>query len=165
VNGERPAQDLRPDDIISAGVLLAVLEPTARGDALRLAAELEGVDGSACLLGPVGEILYVNSAWDRFAAANGGAPGAQGAALLGKRYASFLTGLEARSFFDGVWLRVVAGQPVAYRAGCDSAEARREISTTFTPVRLGLSFGAIVVHSVAGVSRRPHAPAEAAWTP
>jgi hypothetical protein len=151
---------------VSAGPLLAALEPSARGDALRLAAELEAAGGSACLLGPQGEILYVNDGWDRFALENDGGPGARGEQLLGKRYASFVNGLEARSFFEGLWLRVVAGQPVAYRADCNSAQARRELSTSFTPVRLGTSFGAVVVHSILEVdaSRRPQPSGEPAWT-
>jgi hypothetical protein len=142
---------------VSAGPLLATLEPSARGDALRLAAELEAAGGSACLLGPQGEILYVNDGWDRFATENDGGAGVGvgGEHLLGKRYASFVNGLEARSFFEGLWLRVVAGQPVAYRADLDSKASRREISTSFTPVRLGTGFGAVVVHSILMGLERP----------
>lgn len=155
---------------MSAGPLLSALEPDARAEALRLARELDAVAGSACLLGPGGEILYVNDGWDRFARENGGAPGALGEHLLGKRYASYVGGREPRSFFEGLWLRVVGGQPVSYRAGCDSDVARRTMSTSFTPVRFGSSFGAIVVHVIEDVDAAPalhgaaDAHAEASWT-
>ncbi len=155
---------------MSAGPLLSALEPDARADALRFADELDGVAGSACLLGPGGEILYVNDGWDRFARENGGAPGALGEHLLGKRYAAYVGGREPRSFFEGLWLRVVGGQPVSYRAECDSDVARRTIFTSFTPVRLGASFGALVVHQVEvtqpapSMHGMPDARGEASWT-
>ncbi|MFO0585279.1 MAG: hypothetical protein U0229_23615 [Anaeromyxobacter sp.] len=155
---------------MSAGPLLSALEPDARADALRFADELDALAGSACLLGPGGEILYVNDGWDRFAHENGGAPGALGEHLLGKRYASYVGGREPRSFFEGLWLRVVGGQPVSYRAECDSARERRKLFTSFTPVRLGASFGALVVHELAVEEPAPPlheasgAPREASWT-
>ncbi|MFT3917703.1 MAG: hypothetical protein QM704_27560 [Anaeromyxobacteraceae bacterium] len=155
---------------MSAGPLLSVLEPDARADALRFAEALEALPGSACLLGPGGEILYVNDGWDRFARENGGAPGALGEHLLGKRYASYVGGREPRSFFEGLWLRVVGGQPVSYRDGCDSALVHRKVFTSFTPVRLGASFGALVVHALDGADVAPPlrepsgARPEASWT-
>lgn len=133
---------------MSAGPLLAAVEPSAHADVLRAADALAGVPGAGCLLGPDGEILFVNDGWDRFALRNGGAPGALGARLLGKRYGTFIEGLEARAFFDGVWLQVLCGQPVAYRAACDSAEVARAVASSFSPVRLGTRYGALVTHLV-----------------
>lgn len=111
------------------------------------AAQLEAEQASACLLGEHGEILAVNGAWDRFARDNGGSPGCLGRELVGQTYFNFIEGLGPRSFFEGVWLRVLAGLPVRVDGDCSSPGQPRDLSSQFLPVRLGNVRGAAILHS------------------
>lgn len=113
-----------------------------------LLARLEAEPNSACVLGEGGEILAVNAAWDRFAAENGGAPGCIGATVIGKTYFNFIDGGPPRAYFEGAWLRVLAGRAVTVRSECSSAEVVRQLSSLFLPVRIAGVPGAAVIHSV-----------------
>lgn len=109
---------------------------------------LQAEPHSACLLGRGGEILFVNAAWNRFAAENGGAPGCLGERVVGKTYFNFIDGAAPRAFFEGVWLRVLAGRSVTLRSECSTPTVVRELSSLFLPVTLGGDPGAAVIHSV-----------------
>lgn len=124
-----------------------------RDDLGRLRLALATEPSPACLLGPGGEILAVNEAWDRFARENGGAPGCLGAQLLGKTYFNYIDGTGPRAYYEGLWLKVLAGAEVTVQSECSSAAVIRELRSCFTPISLGGDRGACVVHTV--VAQRP----------
>jgi hypothetical protein len=109
---------------------------------------LEAEPHSACVLGRGGVILHVNAAWDRFALENGGAPDCLGERIVGKTYFNFIDGAAPRAFFEGAWLRVLAGCPVTLRSECSTATVSRELSTRLLPVTVGRDPGAAVIHAV-----------------
>jgi hypothetical protein len=113
-----------------------------------LVARLEAEPHSACLLGRGGVILFVNAAWDRFAVENGGAPGCLGERIIGKTYFNFIDGAAPRAFFEGAWLRVLAGRPVTLRSECSTGTVSRELSTRLLPITVGRDPGAAVIHEV-----------------
>ena len=89
---------------------------------------------AACLIGLDGRIVYCNPAWDAFARANGGDPGALGAVVTGMPWRTFVRGEEvakALSTFLEVALR---GEATSFMSECNSDEVGRVIRNRFEPV-------------------------------
>ena len=102
---------------------------------------LDGEAGSACLLDPVGVILWVNRAWDRFAQENGGAPGALGASVVGSPFLDHICAGEVRSQHAAALARarsLIAPAPVGgvvLVGECNSDRVARLMASRFEPLR------------------------------
>ncbi|HVP67099.1 MAG TPA: hypothetical protein VMT17_07530 [Anaeromyxobacteraceae bacterium] len=116
-----------------------------------VAEALDAEPGSACLLDAAGSILWVNQAWDRFAAANGGAPRALGAAVVGTPFLDHVAAGETRAWHAEALDRARALSAPAPVGGvvlvgeCNSEGQARLMASRFEPLRtpsgelLGLS--------------------------
>jgi len=105
-----------------------------------LAEVLDEESGSACLLDPGGSILWVNRAWDRFAAANDGAPQALGASVVGTPFLDHIAGSEVQTYCAAALAhakRLVDPPPlggVVLVGECNSDRLARLMTSRFTPV-------------------------------
>lgn len=90
---------------------------------------------SACLLDTAGRILFCNEAWDRFAVANGGAPGALAGAVVGRLWSSCLVGTVVVQEFSTVLGRALAGDALSVATECNTADVGRILMCQFQPVQ------------------------------
>ncbi|HUL59485.1 MAG TPA: hypothetical protein VLU43_09435 [Anaeromyxobacteraceae bacterium] len=119
---------------------------------------LAGERDPACLLDASGTILFVNDAWDRYAAAHGGGGRSDGVALVGTRWLDHVAGEVPRSVHQGALARALAAEapPVALTSEANDPERARLVTTVLRPIRSGPgrpAAGVAVVHRV--VRERP----------
>jgi hypothetical protein len=102
----------------------------------------------ACLLDSQGVIRYVNAAWDDFARANGGAPDALGASVLGTRWLDHVAGEDVRAHHAGLLEAALRGEgtgAISTLGECNSAETIRLVVTKLERVVAPALAGAIGV--------------------
>lgn len=126
----------------------------------------------ACLVDLAGTVLFVNDAWERFAAENGDAGACSAARLVGTRVVDHLAGDEARGAFAALLERAAqrplrGGRPrVVQTAECNGPDVARLVATQAVPVLspTGAPVAVALVHRV--VRRLPieevHAPVDGA---
>jgi PAS fold len=112
----------------------------------------------ACLLDTRGTVVFVNEAWDRHAAANGGAPRCLGASLIGTSWLDHIAGDEVKEHHARLLeraLRPAARPPaVVHVAESNTPTTAALVSTRLAPVLdRGEPLAVSVVHSV--VRERP----------
>jgi len=121
-----------------------------------VAAALETEAGSACIVDPDGVVVWVNAAWDRFAEANGGAPGALGSAVVGTRFVDHLAGGEVRSHHLAAFAHALRMDDPSPPGGlvmvgeCNSPSTARLVTSCFAPLRTpkGELLGVSAVYTV-----------------
>ncbi len=98
------------------------------------------------------EIVFVNDAWDAFAAANGGDEIGRDR-ILGRSLWHSIADAETRQFFHDILAQVRAGQTVRFAYRCDSPDCRRQMDMQVMPDDAGL-----VVFRSRTTSESPRAP-------
>jgi hypothetical protein len=102
-------------------------------------------DTSFALSEPL-DIIYCNSAWDRFAQENGGSQEMQGRSVISKNLLDFVTP-ELRGFYSSLFARARAiGQPVDHDYECSTASAFRLYRMRVYPLAPGHGF--VVLNSL-----------------
>lgn len=94
------------------------------------ARDFEASQSSIAVIDGLGEILWVNTAWRRFAADNGGHPGAH-------EHGSYFDGitLPLRDFYRGVFTdTLVKGTAYTQEYDCSSADAHRPYQLRALPI-------------------------------
>lgn len=83
-----------------------------------------GYDDIVYWLDAKDKICFVNEAYDRFAAANGG-PAVASPAVLHQSIWNYITDSTTRQIYRNMLARVRAGRPIEFRIRCDSPAHRR----------------------------------------
>jgi hypothetical protein len=112
-----------------------------------------------CLLDCQGGFLFVNQAWDHFAAENGGAPGRLGSALIGTAWSDHLIGEEIRRYHAKLIDRALRSDgtralQVVQVSEANSPTQARLVATRFEPLMVrggGERIGIAVVHATVRV--------------
>jgi hypothetical protein len=137
-----------------------VARPAAHQNALSVAIRsLAAAHGPACLLDASGTFLFVNEAWDRHAAENGGAPSCLGASLIGTAWLDHIRGAAVREAHAQVLERALRGGPrrraVTQVAESNTATRAALLKTRYAPVVAhgGDVIGVAIEHQV--VRERP----------
>jgi hypothetical protein len=149
---------------LRAGIPLAiepiVARPAAHHNALSVAIRsLAAAHGPACLLDASGTFLFVNEAWDRHAAENGGAPRCLGSSLIGTAWLDHIHGAEVRASHAQVLERALRGGPrprgVTQVGESNTATRAALLKTRYAPVVAhgGDVIGVAIEHEV--VRERP----------
>ncbi len=98
------------------------------------------------------EIVFVNDAWDAFAAANGGEKIVSGR-ILGRSLWPLIADAETRKFIHDILGQVRAGRTVRFAYRCDAPDCRRQMDMQVMPDEAGL-----VVFRSRTTSESPRAP-------
>lgn len=107
----------------------------------------------ACLLDTQGVFLFVNEAWDRHAAANGGAPGCLGSSLIGTPWLGHIRGetvrrLHATLLDQALRWRGPHARPVVQVGEVNTPTVAALVSSRFEPVLQGAEPLAVrIVHA------------------
>ena len=120
-------------DGVTCGACLARLGATP-GEVTACRAAVQREPGSACFVDPRGIIQWVNGAWDRFARANGGAPAALGAMVVGTSWIRHVAGEEARAHYLALLDAALESSswPGLVELGeCNGPEVLRLVATRF----------------------------------
>jgi len=114
---------------------------------------------SACLLDSQGAFLFVNEAWDRHAAQNGGGPSCLGASLIGTRWLDHVRGDEVREGLADLLARALRDpgprpRPLLQMGECNTPTTAALLSTRLEAVLHGGEAVAVrILHTV--VRERP----------
>ncbi|GEJ58808.1 PAS domain-containing protein [Anaeromyxobacter diazotrophicus] len=136
------------------------MRPAAHHTALAAAIRsLASEKSPGCLLDAQGTFLFVNEAWERHAAENGGGPGCFGEALIGTRWLDHIHGDEVRQRYAALLQRALdASVPrprtVTQVSECNTPSIAALLSTRLDAVlEGGEAVGVRVVHAL--VRERP----------
>lgn len=92
------------------------------------------------------QLTWVNDAWENFALENGG-EAVLTKRIIGRNLLVAISGLEVRSIYMAILVRVRNGNTVQFDYRCDSPEKRRKFAMTVRPLaRGGVEFESALLH-------------------
>jgi hypothetical protein len=110
---------------------------------------------AACLIDLEGTILFVNDAWERFGAENGGGKRCSAGDLVGSRIQDHVSGEEPRRVLRTLLRRALrrgprqGGRPAVQTSECNGPDVARLVMTQLAPVIAGSeALGLTLVHRV-----------------